>query len=328
MPCTASTRGRSGARCARSSRPSSRPGSTRATSTSARSQADFLAARKLAEAVQAAVRGATSLTCSLGVASCKVVAKVASDRRKPGGLTVVRARAARPRSWRRSTCACSPGVGPRAEERLRERGRRDDRRPRRARRRRAPRLLPGKVGSHCSATAPAGSTSGGSRPRSSASRSRPRRPSSGTSTTASSCTPSFGAWRAGSASTSFGRARRRGRSRRRCAIRTSRSAAAHRRSQPASTTGRAIGDIACALLDRALADRPGPATARRRRRLEPRAVPAARAVTRQAVGAAAAAPAARSPRPRARPRRAASARSPAQTSAIASNRAGSSPAAD
>src|SRR5881398_334864 len=51
--------------------------------------AGFLEARRVAEAVQAAVRGATSLTCSLGVASCKVVAKVASDHRKPGGLTVV-----------------------------------------------------------------------------------------------------------------------------------------------------------------------------------------------------------------------------------------------
>src|SRR5207253_4369007 len=50
---------------------------------------DFLAARRVAEAVQAAVRGSTSLTCSLGVASCKVVAKVASDARKPGGITVV-----------------------------------------------------------------------------------------------------------------------------------------------------------------------------------------------------------------------------------------------
>src|SRR5207237_4824833 len=50
---------------------------------------DFLQARRVAEAVQAAVRGSTSLTCSLGVAACKVVAKVASDRRKPGGLTVV-----------------------------------------------------------------------------------------------------------------------------------------------------------------------------------------------------------------------------------------------
>ncbi len=78
---------------------------------------DFLAARRLAEAVQAAVRGATSLTCSLGVATCKVVAKVASDRRKPGGLTVV------PPGREASFLApfdvrLLPGVGPRAEERL------------------------------------------------------------------------------------------------------------------------------------------------------------------------------------------------------------------
>src|SRR5688572_23206973 len=53
--------------------------------------ADYGLARVVAEAVQAAVRGATALSCSLGVASCKVVAKVASDRRKPGGVTVVAA---------------------------------------------------------------------------------------------------------------------------------------------------------------------------------------------------------------------------------------------
>jgi len=79
---------------------------------------DFLAARGLAEAVQAAVRGASSLTCSLGVATCKVVAKVASDRRKPGGLTVVRpgreAAFLAPFDVR-----LLPGVGPRAEDRLR-----------------------------------------------------------------------------------------------------------------------------------------------------------------------------------------------------------------
>jgi DNA polymerase-4 len=82
---------------------------------------DFLAARAIAEAIQTAVRGTTSLTCSLGVASCKVVAKIASDRRKPGGITVVRAgREAAflaPLDIRKL-----PGVGPRAEERLRPAG--------------------------------------------------------------------------------------------------------------------------------------------------------------------------------------------------------------
>ena len=79
--------------------------------------ADFGRARVVAEAVQAAVRGATSLSCALGVASCKVVAKIASDRRKPGGLTVVpagrEAAFLAPFDVRRL-----PGVGPRAEERL------------------------------------------------------------------------------------------------------------------------------------------------------------------------------------------------------------------
>jgi DNA polymerase IV len=80
--------------------------------------ADFARARAVAEAVQAAVRGATSLTCALGVSSCKVVSKIASDRRKPGGLTVVpagrEAAFLAPFPVRRL-----PGVGPRAEERLR-----------------------------------------------------------------------------------------------------------------------------------------------------------------------------------------------------------------
>jgi DNA polymerase-4 len=82
---------------------------------------DFLEARRIAEAVQSAVRGATSLSCSLGVAPCKVVAKVASDRRKPGGITVVPAgREAdflAPFDVRRL-----PGVGPKAESRLRAAG--------------------------------------------------------------------------------------------------------------------------------------------------------------------------------------------------------------
>ena len=79
---------------------------------------DFLEARALAEAIQTAVRATTQLTCSIGVAPCKVVAKIASDRRKPGGLTVV------PRGRERAFLAPLdvrklPGVGPRAEARLR-----------------------------------------------------------------------------------------------------------------------------------------------------------------------------------------------------------------
>jgi DNA polymerase-4 len=78
---------------------------------------EFPAARAVAEAVQTSVRAATSLTCSLGVSTSKVVCKVASDRRKPGGITVVppgsEARFLAPFAVR-----VLPGVGPRAEERL------------------------------------------------------------------------------------------------------------------------------------------------------------------------------------------------------------------
>jgi DNA polymerase-4 len=74
-------------------------------------------ARAVAEAVRAVLRARTRLSCSLGVATSKVVAKVASDRRKPGGLTVVR-------PGREAAFLAPfpirllPGIGPRAEERL------------------------------------------------------------------------------------------------------------------------------------------------------------------------------------------------------------------
>jgi DNA polymerase-4 len=82
---------------------------------------NFGEARALAEAVQTSVRGATSLSAAIGVASCKVVAKIASDQRKPGGLTVVplgrEAFFLAPFDIRRL-----PGVGPRSEARLRTAG--------------------------------------------------------------------------------------------------------------------------------------------------------------------------------------------------------------
>jgi DNA polymerase-4 len=78
-------------------------------------------ARAVAETVQAVVRARTRLSCSLGVATSKIVAKVASDRRKPGGLTVVRpgreAAFLAPLPLR-----VLPGIGPRADERLRAAG--------------------------------------------------------------------------------------------------------------------------------------------------------------------------------------------------------------
>ncbi|MGH3065054.1 MAG: DNA polymerase IV [Gaiellaceae bacterium] len=82
---------------------------------------DFTRARAIASAIQTAVRAATSLTCSLGVGTSKVVCKIASDRRKPGGVTVVppgsEARFLSPLPAR-----LLPGVGPRAEARLRGAG--------------------------------------------------------------------------------------------------------------------------------------------------------------------------------------------------------------
>ena len=79
--------------------------------------ANYTRARAVAEAVQVSVGAATSLSCSLGVAPTKVVAKVASDRRKPGGITVV------PAGTEGAFLApfpvrALPGVGPRAEARL------------------------------------------------------------------------------------------------------------------------------------------------------------------------------------------------------------------
>jgi DNA polymerase IV (DinB-like DNA polymerase) len=50
---------------------------------------DWDLARSLAHSLQAAVRRETGLSCSVGIAPCKAVAKVATDQRKPHGVTRV-----------------------------------------------------------------------------------------------------------------------------------------------------------------------------------------------------------------------------------------------
>ncbi len=82
---------------------------------------DFTRARTVATAVRTAVRATTSLTCSLGVGTSKVICKIASDRRKPGGITVV-PRGHEARFLAPLNVRLLPGVGPRAEERLRSAG--------------------------------------------------------------------------------------------------------------------------------------------------------------------------------------------------------------
>ena len=70
-----------------------------------------------AHGVRRAVAERVRLSCSLGVATCKVVAKVASDRDKPGGVTTVppgeEAAFLAPLALR-----ALPGVGPRTEQRM------------------------------------------------------------------------------------------------------------------------------------------------------------------------------------------------------------------
>jgi DNA polymerase-4 len=73
--------------------------------------------REAAEAVRRSVAERVRLSCSLGVASCKVVAKVASDRDKPGGVTVV-APGEEAAFLAPLAARALPGVGPRTEARL------------------------------------------------------------------------------------------------------------------------------------------------------------------------------------------------------------------
>lgn len=51
---------------------------------------DYEAARELASKIKAEIKEAEDLTCSIGIGPNKVIAKIASDYRKPNGLTLVK----------------------------------------------------------------------------------------------------------------------------------------------------------------------------------------------------------------------------------------------
>jgi DNA polymerase-4 len=82
---------------------------------------DVARTAEVAERLRTRIRETTGLTASVGAGSSKLVAKVASDLRKPDGLTVVapgdEAATLAPLPVRRL-----PGIGPASEERLRRRG--------------------------------------------------------------------------------------------------------------------------------------------------------------------------------------------------------------
>jgi len=88
---------------------------------SVRSGGNFSRAHELAREIKAAIRKQHRLSCSIGIAPTKAVAKIASDFEKPDGLTVVSrddvAAFLAPISVRKIL-----GVGPKTAERLKELG--------------------------------------------------------------------------------------------------------------------------------------------------------------------------------------------------------------
>jgi DNA polymerase-4 len=75
------------------------------------------AARALAVEIQAAVRAATGLSCSVGVTPNKLLAKIASDLDKPGGITVITADEVPSRIWPLAVRKVN-GIGPKAGAKL------------------------------------------------------------------------------------------------------------------------------------------------------------------------------------------------------------------
>jgi DNA polymerase-4 len=74
-------------------------------------------ARDIAVAIQAAVRAATGLSCSIGVTPNKLLSKIASDLEKPGGVTILSHADVPARIWPLPVRKVN-GIGPKATARL------------------------------------------------------------------------------------------------------------------------------------------------------------------------------------------------------------------
>lgn len=72
---------------------------------------------RIGRALKARILEDTGMTCSIGIAPTKLIAKVASDLEKPDGLTILDAADIPARIWPLDVRRI-PGIGPRAEERL------------------------------------------------------------------------------------------------------------------------------------------------------------------------------------------------------------------
>ncbi len=81
----------------------------------------FASAEKLAAQIKAAIARENGLTCSIGIGPSKVVAKIASDYKKPDGLTVV-APPEVPGFLAPMPVRKIPGIGKKAEEELQKLG--------------------------------------------------------------------------------------------------------------------------------------------------------------------------------------------------------------
>lgn len=77
--------------------------------------------RSLARLLQKAILDATGLTCSIGVAPNKLIAKMASEFEKPNGISVVYEDDLQSRIWP-LPCRKVNGIGPKADEKLKRHG--------------------------------------------------------------------------------------------------------------------------------------------------------------------------------------------------------------